>query len=385
MLRCGYMRCFATLGLAFSEVESVGRVELRAPSLDNHATGCLEPPFAHDSRIGVLLLSRLCNTKPNTQTPSVTKMARTRATITVDGPSQKPIVQTAPPLRRSMRSTRASQPIHDDASDEDESEAVPEKPANRKKKLPNQSQEVTPEESPPAARYHTRSKQVKPSEFSDHLASEDHEDIMELPTWPRYKDDLPNAFNGEVDPSLDFISKAPVEIIDSILSFLILDHDPERGVKMKEGNYKPRPHVLISMSAMSRLFYHATEGFARKFLVKNKEALSAPYISSYYRSHPEQYQAYLEHQDTWKKAREEKISKLRRSPRISSQPQPVSAETSRGELWRTFQSRCALCLEHADTRGKFANTVKVCSTCDQAINGMSSVRQLLSRGLAFDR
>ena len=306
-------------------------------------------------------------------------MARTRATITMNGPPQTPTVQTAPPMRRSTRSTRASRPIYDDASDEDKSTLIPKKPASRKEKTTTQPQEVAPTESPPGPRYNTRSKQVKPSKSMENLTSAEDEDVEELPTWPRYKDDLLNAFNGEVDPSLDFISKAPVEIIDNILSFLILDHDPERGVKMKNGDYKARPHVLISMSAMSRLFYHATEGFARRFLMKNKEALSAPYISLHYRIHPEQYQAYLERLDAWKKAAEEKASKLRRSSRLASRPQPVIVETSCRELLRKLQSRCALCLEYADSRGKFANTVMVCSTCEVATNGLSSVRQLFPK------
>jgi len=208
--------------------------------------------------------------------------------------------------------------------------------------------------------------------------SDDEEGVVELPTWPRYKDDLPNAFNGEVDPSLDFISKTPVEIIDHILSFLVLDHDPERGVKMKEGNYKWRPHALISMSAMSHLFYHATEGFAHKFLTMNQETLSVPYYVHYCRNDPEMLRRVTESMEKQKKAAEERKSRLRRSARIADQPQEEPREVHRIKLWRTLQSKCAVCLKHAYTPGKFANAVSICAKCESSTNGTFVVRQLRS-------
>jgi hypothetical protein len=300
-------------------------------------------------------------------------MARTRGSGLAKAQPQTPTVQTAPPLRRSIRSTRTTQPIHDVASDEDDSNVIPKKPAKATKKTPVHPQETTAGQSPLGPRYNTRSKQVQSSEPTKDVLSSDEEGFEELPVWPRYKDDLPNAFNGEVDPSQDFISKAPVEIIDNILSFLILDHDPDRGVKMKEGIYDRRPHVLISMSAMSRVFYHATEGFARRFMTKNRKALYDPFMSSYYRAHPEQYQAVMEHREEFRKAREEKTSKLRRSPRLTDQPQPNDRKIHRNELVWRLQSRCAICFGNAQTRGKFANTVMVCEDCERSINGPLSV------------
>jgi hypothetical protein len=304
-------------------------------------------------------------------------MARTQGSDLAKAQPQTPTVQTAPPLRRSIRSTRTTQPIHDVASDEDDSNVIPKKPAKATKKTPVRPQEATADQSPPGPRYNTRSKQVQSSQPTEDVLSGDEDDVEELPVWPRYKDDLPNAFNGEVDPSQDFISKAPVEIIDNILSFLILDHEPDRGVKMKEGTYKPRPHVLISMSAMSKLFYHATEGFARRFLAKHEFALSNP-LDVYYRKNPEQYQAMLEQREEFQKAREERNSKLRRSSRLADQPQPNVLNIYRNELVWKFQSRCAACLGYAHTRGKFANTVMICGDCEKSINGPLSVCQPLS-------
>ena len=292
--------------------------------------------------------------------------------------------QTAPPLRRSMRSTRATQPIYDDASDEIERVAVPKKEA-KKKKTPTQPKEFVSDQSPPAPRYNTRFKQVQSSKASEVVMSDDEEEAEELPTWPRYKDDLPNAFNGEVDPSLDFISKAPVEIIDKILSFLVLDHDPERGVKMREGNSKGHCHVLISMSAMSQLFYHATEGFAHKFLTMNQEALSVPSYAHYWRDDPEVLQRITANMEEYEKAREERESRLRRSTRIANQPKEEPRKVHRIKLCRTLQSKCAICLKHAYTSGKFANAVSICSLCESSVNGPFMVCQPCSLVAEPDR
>jgi hypothetical protein len=312
-------------------------------------------------------------------------MARTRAAKSAKEPPQTPTVQTASPPRRSTRKTRTTQPIHDIASDEDDSTVNPKKPKTTKatKKTPSHLQEATADHSPPGPRYNTRSKHVQSCEPTKDVLSGDEDDVEELPIWPRYKDDLWNAFNGYVDPSQDFISKAPVEIIDNILSFLVLDHDPDRGVKMKETIYDRRPHALISMSAMSRLFYNATEGFARRFLTQNKDALEAPYMGTYYRTHPEEYKAVLERREDFQKAREEKISKLRRSSRLAEQPQPEVLTIYRKELWRKLQTRCAVCFDHVDRRGKFANSVSVCSGCDDTMNGSLAVNQLHFTSLAY--
>ncbi|GAB7326160.1 hypothetical protein MBLNU13_g10166t1 [Cladosporium sp. NU13] len=268
-----------------------------------------------------------------------------------------------------MRSTRASQPIYDDASDGIEPIAMPKKQASRKKQTPTQPKEIVSDHSPPAPRYNIRSRQIRSPESSEEVTSDDEEGAEELPSWPRYKDDLPNAFNGDVDPSLDFISKAPVEIIDNILSFLVLDHDPERGVKMREGNSKGHYHVLISMSAMSQLFYHATEAFAHKFLTMNQEALSVPSYAHYWRDDPEVLQRITANMEEYERARGERERRLRRSSRIANQPKEEPREVHRIKLCRTLQSKCAICMKHAYTPGKFANAVSICSVCESSVNG----------------
>lgn len=298
-------------------------------------------------------------------------MARKRAHSSASDEPQTPAVQTAPPLRRSTRSTRANEPVRDATTDGKKSKVTPKPHKKAKTTTKTPSHETAAEQSPQSPRYHTRSKQVQSLEAdSDVACGEDEgDDVEELPTWPRYKDDLPNAFNGEVDPSQDFISKAPVEIIDNILSFLLLDHDPERGVKTKEQRVYRRPHALISMSAMSHLFYHATESFAYRFLMKNKEVLSLSYVGEHARAHPEHFQTYLEREEIVERFREERASKIRRSSRLAGKPQPEVAKVHRTELVRVLQSRCAVCLCWNWNAGKLANAVSMCSKCDISING----------------
>nr|OQO26394.1 hypothetical protein B0A51_05580 [Rachicladosporium sp. CCFEE 5018] len=89
--------------------------------------------------------------------------------------------------------------------------------------------------------------------------------------WPKYKDDLPNAFNGDVDPDRDFISKMPAEILEEIASYCLLDHEPERALHFKKNPGVPiRPHALLSLAAMSPSMYHAVEGFAARFTHMNR-------------------------------------------------------------------------------------------------------------------
>lgn len=146
-------------------------------------------------------------------------MARTRALAMPKG--QSPSTEhTAPPLHRSMRSTRASQPIHDDASDEEtEPIAIPKKQANKKKQTPTQPKEIVSDQSPPAPRYNTRSKQVQSSKSNEEATPNDEEGVEELPIWPRYKDDLPNAFNGDVDPSLTSSAKLRLRSLTTFSPF----------------------------------------------------------------------------------------------------------------------------------------------------------------------
>lgn len=186
----------------------------------------------------------------------------------------------------------------------------------------------------------------------------DVEDVEELPftSYPRFKDDLPNAFNGAIDASKDQISGMPVEILDHILSYLSLDHDAERGVKVKEGNYKPYSPALLSMAAMSHLFYRATEGFSRHFLHKNQEVLGVGHLFG--------------NTSDWQTPRIEP----RRSARIAARPKSGPKYVFRQELLSKLQTSCGFCLRRdfsttPSMRASFANTVLCCEQCESDVNG----------------
>jgi hypothetical protein len=275
----------------------------------------------------------------------------------------------APTPRRSTRSTRgtASQrPIYTEPDSSDDEDHQP--PATKgKAKVSAQPEQDEPTEGSPVPRYNTRLKQAQLSE-----QSQDADDVEEIPRgddYPLYKDDLPNAFNGTVDPSLDFISKAPNEVIDNILSYLVLDHDPDRGVKIKAGTYKPIPHVLLSMAAMSRLFYHATESFARRYRIKNKLDLPEPGV--YWPQHPEILARLVAHRE-----REEgKERNKRRSVRIASTLKPDTREVYRKALCDKTKHWCAVCHLPGGRLGRLANQVSVCEDCERSAFGIILVRR----------
>lgn len=322
-------------------------------------------------------------------------MARKRAASLSEGTTTKRIKTTddpTPPLRRSTRIKQAKAIVgtQDALSDASDGEDLPAESARGKtkartpanvatvpQKATSKGTSVKDEPSKSAKgkmRAHTPAKRIKKTpddsqkvknEDPTSMADSDNENVEELPAapqWPRYKDDLPNAFNGDVDPEKDFISKAPVEIIDSIIWYLQLDHDPDQGVKAKEKSSKPHTHVLMSMAAMSRLFYHATESFARRFLKKNEKTLN-PRIG---------WENEKWYQDSVK-AQKERDDRRRRSARLAAVPQPKIVEIYRKELCDRFQWRCAICLKCAYSSCKFSNAVNLCMSCEQDIHGPTMV------------
>lgn len=209
--------------------------------------------------------------------------------------------------------------------------------------------------SPPPTRYHTRSSQPKATDqHHDAVVPENQvvEDIAPTATYPKFKDDLPNAFNGDIDPSKDYISKASVEIIDKIISYLLLDHDPDRGIKVKDGKYNEmHPHVLLSMAAMSRVFYHSVENFTRRLGMKHRRlAHGLP------------------------RERLGDGEELRRSGRIASKPQAENRKVYRLQLLEKLQYTCVFCFGWAADRGTFANAVCVCPGCERSEFGVPMVR-----------
>jgi hypothetical protein len=92
------------------------------------------------------------------------------------------------------------------------------------------------------------------------------ENVIVTTTAKEYHDDLAAGFEIAVEEDKDFISGLPTEILHNILSYLILDHDPERGVKMnanptKAYKFKEQPHVFLSLSTMTKHLCAVVESF----------------------------------------------------------------------------------------------------------------------------
>ncbi|KAI6844336.1 hypothetical protein KC367_g6945 [Hortaea werneckii] len=69
------------------------------------------------------------------------------------------------------------------------------------------------------------------------------------------KDDLIAFLPPLEEPGRDFISSLPIGTFHEILSYLILDHDPDRGLKreaLKRRGFKDQPHVFLSLSVLSK-------------------------------------------------------------------------------------------------------------------------------------
>lgn len=178
----------------------------------------------------------------------------------------------------------------------------------------------------------------------------------------KYKEDI-NAFSVAVKEDADFISPMPSEVLDQILSYLLLDHDPERAVKkhavesFKPGeNWKPYediPHVLLSMAAMSTCFRAHVETFSQRHLTTHAE---------FYRF-------------TTTEQLEAKRNKPRRhSDRLKSKgvvaPDP---RCYRKELVKTMQAYCMGCRCRVIRRHTMYNGVSSCHDCEQSVKTFVSL------------
>ncbi|RMY23714.1 hypothetical protein D0867_01862 [Hortaea werneckii] len=99
-------------------------------------------------------------------------------------------------------------------------------------------------------------------------------DVVKTEPDRKRKDDL-IAFLPPVEESGKvFISSLPTETFHEILSFLILDHDPDRGLKLealKRRGFKDQPHVFLSLSVLSKHFRDNVESFCLHYLTQFKE------------------------------------------------------------------------------------------------------------------
>ncbi|KAK3070968.1 hypothetical protein LTR53_009505 [Teratosphaeriaceae sp. CCFEE 6253] len=164
-------------------------------------------------------------------------------------------------------------------------------------------------------------------------------DIIATEKVVRGKEDF-YTFDTPVDEELSFISTLPSETLDQVLSYLVLDHDPERGVKARAHGtgYKNPPHVLLSLACMSRLFRAHVESFSRRELLRKKD-------------------------DYRHVTRSEKDAKCRRSARLRAKS-PVDTRCYRAELVQYLQAHCIACHERTKRRATMASGVACHRWCE---------------------
>jgi len=160
------------------------------------------------------------------------------------------------------------------------------------------------------------------------------EDIIVTEKDVRGKEDDP--IDIAVDEKLNFVSKLPSETLDEILSYLILDHDPERGVKIhkNEGHswtYKDPPHILLSLARLFNLLHTHVESFCRRHLAQHKDV---------YNHVP----------------KADKDATCRRSVRLQATPRE-DTRCYRVELVRHLQSHCIPCGGYVKRRPTMATGV----------------------------
>ena len=210
------------------------------------------------------------------------------------------------------------------------------------------AQKATPVVEDEAATTMTRSKAAKKAILTttaeQNTPTEDQ--VQTVDNVPNFKEDV-NAFNIPIEDDKDHISSMPPELLNEVLSYFILDHDPERAVK-KHATESERPfkvyeeheHVLLSLSAMSKHFHTQVEDFSRRHMVKNKDV---------YR-----FKTNVEI---------EEVKMLRRSDRIKAKP-VVDHRCYRRELTRHLELNCFGCNHFNMRRATMANAVACCRECD---------------------
>ncbi|KAK4958451.1 hypothetical protein LTR10_004879 [Elasticomyces elasticus] len=171
------------------------------------------------------------------------------------------------------------------------------------------------------------------------------EEDAEVEYVPQYKDDKPNAFNTPVNPDKDFISTMPPEVLDNILSYCVLDHDPELAAKMEKPPYIHRPHVLLSLAAMSTQLRDCVESFSLR-------QLTCDTARTLFKTTAEREAAVPD-------CRKPK----RRSTRIAARPQEEDRRVYRKEFLHYARFHCFKCDVWCYNTSVMHNSVGCCPQC----------------------
>lgn len=162
-------------------------------------------------------------------------------------------------------------------------------------------------------------------------------DIVKTEPDRKRKDDLIAFLPPVEESSRDFISSLPTETFHEILSYLILDHDPDRGLKLealKRRGFKDGPHVLLSLSVLSKHFRDNVESFCLHYLTQFKEICGfQPAVQLH--------------------------SEYRHSTRLAAKPKKDS-RIFRVLLVKHLQTKCINCNVRCRTRATLATGVACC-------------------------
>ncbi|KAI7537481.1 hypothetical protein KC331_g10899 [Hortaea werneckii] len=162
-------------------------------------------------------------------------------------------------------------------------------------------------------------------------------DVVKTEPDRKRKDDLIAFLPPVEEPGKDFISSLPTETFHEILSYLILDHDPDRGLELealKRRGFKDQPHVFLSLSVLSKHFRDNVESFCLHHLTQFKEIYGFQPAA----------QMDAEH---------------RRSARLAAKPKE-DGRIFRVLLVKHLQMKCISCNARCRTRATMATGVACC-------------------------
>ncbi|TKA72701.1 hypothetical protein B0A55_06487 [Friedmanniomyces simplex] len=181
-------------------------------------------------------------------------------------------------------------------------------------------------------------------------------------TTPRFKEDI-NPFSGVFDPEKDFISRAPPEVLDHILSYCVRDHDPEAAVKMDSPvpGQEAHTHVLVSLAAMSTRFRDCVESFSFRQLMADPARTG-------FKTNAEKEAAIPDRRKP-----------TRRSARLAGSS-PGNRRVYRIEFLSYLTTHCVGCNKYCWRTAVMLNGVACCSQCEHTLLGgtiVSSIPYLL--------
>ncbi|KAK5699377.1 hypothetical protein LTR17_023307 [Elasticomyces elasticus] len=166
-------------------------------------------------------------------------------------------------------------------------------------------------------------------------------ELVSIRATPLFKEDF-NAFHHPIDENKDFINAMPPEMLDRILLYCVLDHEPELALKTEQNGKtrKQASHVLLSLAAMSTTFRDCVESFCLRQLRNNR------------------------HVTHFKTTRLNKL--VRRSTRLAGMPRPDNRVYRTEYLW-FLHNCCVKCNKLNSHTAVMLNKVVCCKQCETGL------------------